>query len=89
MLNLKLVTFEGDNTQFLVNATTNEEAIAYANEANIHCGVIDNEDGCAYDLNNPKAEWYTIEDVDWDMLQEICKRDDYMFSTGRAVVYND
>jgi len=89
MLNLYLVTFEGDNTQFLVNAETEEQAIVYANEANIHCGVIDDEDGCPYDLNNPKPEWYTVEHVDWNLLQEILERDDYGFTTGRAVVYND
>lgn len=89
MLNLYLVTFIGDGTQFLTNAETEEQAITYANEANIHCGEIDDEDGCPYDLNNPKAEWYEVEYVDWDLLQEILSRDDYMFTTGRAVVYND
>ena len=87
--NLYLVTFTGDNTQFLVNAYDEEQAIAYANEANIHCGAIDDEYGCPYDLNNPKEEWYTLDLVNWDMLQEICSRDDYMFTTGRAVVFGD
>lgn len=89
MLNLYLVTFVGDNTQFLVNAETPEQAIAYANEANIHCGCIDDEDGCPYDFNNPREEWYTLDLVDWDMLQGICARDDYMFTTGRAIVFDD
>ena len=85
-MNLKLVTFEGDNTQFLVNAEHKNEAIAYANEANIQVGEMYDSD---YDLHNFKDEWYTVEDVDWNLLREIIRRDDYLFTTSNAVVFND
>ena len=81
MMNLKLVTFIPDGTQFLVDAEFNETAFEYALEANLECGDME-------DVDLREETNYDIEDVDLNLLAEICKRDNYRFTTGRAIVLN-
>lgn len=85
---LKLVTFLGDNTQFLVYVPEGEKqlAIQRANEANKELGNLD-DDG--YDLDNYEDDWYEVEDIDFELLRWIFKRNDYIFSTAHAIVFND
>ncbi len=85
MTNLKLVTWEGDLTQFLVDAETNMEAIQKAIEANLQIGDCDEE--IEADLHDLTA--YTVEDVDFSLLSEIFRRTDYIGTYGEAVVFND
>ena len=83
---LKLVTFNNDQEQFLVNAVGKETAIELAIEANKKIG----------DFNDP--EWnaemddksrYEVEDVDFDMLCEIIKRDDWLFKDTYVMAFRD
>ena len=83
---LKLVTFDGDLTQFLVEADNKLEAIKQAVEANLHLG---NEgfDSYIHDLT-----LYTVEDVDFDLLKELIKRQDWIMSKNNsfsAVIFTD
>ena len=87
MLNLKLVTFEGDDTQFLVNANTSTQAIELANRANLEIiGEMDDDD---YDLKHYKESWYTVEEVDWKLLLEIFNRTDCIGTTSYAIAFLD
>ena len=86
-MNLKLVTFDIDLTQFLVNAETTVEAIEKAHEANRLIGGID-----GYDMEGIRYQDYTVEDVDWDLLREILARKDCLGDVGDkgvAVCYAD
>ena len=88
MMNLKLVTWEGDLTQFLVDALDDDEAVNKAIEANKefdrYCG--ENETGQEiFDKST-----YDVEDVDFDLLCEIIERDDWFKGTFAGVkVFND
>ncbi len=84
MMNLKLVTWDGDLTQFLVEAETNLEAIKKAIEANLQLGDCEGSEASIHDLTT-----YTVEDVDFSLLSEIFKRTDYIGTYGEAVVFND
>lgn len=84
-MKLKLVTWDGDLTQFLVEADTNLEAIHKAIGANLQLGDCDEEiEEDVHDLTT-----YTVEDVDFGLLSEIFKRTDYIGTYGEAVVFND
>ena len=84
-IKLKLVTWDGDLTQFLVEADTNLEAIRKAVKANLQIGDCDEEiEEDIHDLTT-----YTVEDVDFSLLSEIFKRTDYIGTYGEAVVFND
>ena len=84
MMNLKMVTWEGDLTQFLVEANTNLEAIRKAVEANLQIGDCEEIEEDPHDLTT-----YTVEDVDFGLLSEIFRRTDYIGTYGEAVVFND
>lgn len=83
-MNLKMVTFIIDNTQFLVDADTTKEAIEFAIEANREIGEVDDDLGCIDKVDN-----YEVEDIDFESLRWIFRRDDYMFSTANAICFND
>ncbi len=83
-MNLKLVTWEGDLTQFLVEAETNLEAIKKAVEANLQIGDCEGFEENIHDLTT-----YTVEDVDFSLLSEIFARTDWIGTYGEAVVFND
>ena len=92
MLNLKLVTWEGDLTQFLVDVPTclladdaKKRAIEKAIGANLQlgdCGEEIVED--IYDFTT-----YTVEDVDFTLLAEIFERNDIIGLYNEAIVFND
>lgn len=85
-MKLKLVTWEGDLTQFLVEADTNAEAIKKAMESNLLIGEVDDE--IFDDVKDATA--YTVEDVDFDLLCEIIERNDWFKGKfGEAKVFND
>ena len=85
-IKLKMVTWEGDLTQFLVEAATNEEAIEKAIIANKefdkYCGS-----------DNPEIDdvtCYTVDNVSFDLLCEIIERNDWFKGKfGEAKVFND
>lgn len=85
MFNLKMVTYELDLTQFLVDAETDEEAIQKAIHAN-----------CSYEFDSEEDEKdakdkinYSVEDI-YDMrnLYYICRRTDIMgFDNNETIMY--
>ena len=76
-MNLKLVTWDGDLTQFLVEADTDEEAIKKVIEANfIFADPGDDDDGLVREDMQDKS-WYEVEDVDFNLLSEIFRRTDH------------
>lgn len=79
---LKLVTWEGDFTQFLVEASSDEEAINKAIKANLE--ITYDEDDFDY-INDFYT--YTIDDVDFDLLCEILNRTDKLGKLGEALVF--
>lgn len=84
MMSLKLVTWEGDLTQFLVEANTKLEAIRKAVEANLQLGDCEGSESSIHDLTT-----YSVEDVDFSLLGEIFKRTDCIGTYGEAIVFND
>lgn len=82
---LKMVTYDGDLTQFLVEARTDDEAIAKAIYANKE---IDRELGASDESVNDPA-YYEVDDVDFKLLCEIIEREDcYTGMFGEAKVFN-
>ncbi len=94
-MELKLITFELDDTQFLVNVTgidpadVNRKAIDEAIKANFEVGgLIDEEDYSGItkkDAANPQN--YSVEDVDWDLLRGIIQREDWGCLKNSDVMY--
>lgn len=85
-MNLKLVTWEGDLTQFLVEAETNDEAIRKATEANKEFDRFCGSDTSEID----DATSYTVDDVNFDLLCEIIERKDWFKGKFcEAKVFND
>lgn len=84
MMNLKLVTWDGDLTQFLVEADTKLEAIKKAVEANLMIGDCDGAEEDIHDLTT-----YSVEDVDFILLSEMFRRTDLLGIYGEAIVFND
>ncbi len=85
MMTLKLVTWEDDLTQFLVEADTNLEAIRKAVEANLQLGDYDEEiEEDIHDLTT-----YTVEDVDFALLSEIFKRTDCLGTYGATIAFSN
>lgn len=82
-MNLKLVTWECDLTQFLVDAGDNASAIKKAIAANKEIDVT------FHDKDMDEHSTYTVEDVDFNLLNEIICRNDYNGIYGEAIVYND
>lgn len=85
-MDLKLVTFNGDQEQFLVNATRNQTAIELAINANKEIGNFD------YPEWNAEMEDYSryeVEDVDFNLLCEIIKRDDWLFNDTYVMAFTN
>ena len=83
-MSLKLITWEGDLTQFLVEADTDVKAIRKALEANLMLGDCDGAESEMHDLTS-----YTVEDVDFNLLAEILMRTDCLGRYAEALVFND
>lgn len=89
MSKLYFITWEGDLTQFLAEGETKEEAVKYAIEANKEIGPIwdhDAEEDNYKDIED--ASSYEVEDVDFELLRNLAKRTDYMFSMEHVICYN-
>lgn len=85
-MNLKLITFNGDQEQFLVNAMGNETAIELAIEANKKIGNFDEPE---WNAEMEDKSRYEVEDVDFNMLCEIIKRDDWLFADTYVMAFRD
>lgn len=94
-MKLKLVTWEGDLTQFLVDAEDNIEAIEIAKNAN---RAIDrnykydpeDEDDASHLRNVEDSSCYEVEDVDnLNMLESLMFRPDCGGMYGGAIVFWD
>lgn len=86
-MNLKLVTWKGDLTQFIVNAPTETDAIQQAILANFDYAEFDDDEWAIEDMKNEKT--YTCEEVNLHMLSEILKRDDFIRFIDGVIVLND
>ena len=88
-MNLKMVTYELDDTQFLVDAETNEEAIQKAIHANCNTHLLDEFDSEedereAKDKNNYKVESITT----MEKLYFICHFNDPIgLDNNETIVY--
>lgn len=85
-MDLKLVTFNGDQEQFLVNATRNQTAIELAIEANKKIGNFDEPE---WNTEMEDYSRYEVEDVDFNLLCEIIKRDDWLFNDTYVMAFRD
>lgn len=83
---LKLVTFNKDQEQFLVNAIGNNTAIQLAIDANKKIGSFDNPE---WDAEVENESLYTVEDVDFGMLCEIIKRNDWLFNDCYVMAFRN
>ena len=93
-MTLKLVTYEGDMTQFLVNAEYNVDAIKIAHEANIYasekcCGDKDGANTLRGFADDDFKKMYTVDPVSFSLLTEIVQRNDLWFVTDTAIVYSE
>ena len=87
-MTLKMVTWEGDFTQFLVNADTDSEAIAKSIKANFkYCSPGDDDEN-EVEKNMRDPTTYSVEDVNFDLLCEIFERTDICGKYEDAVVFN-
>lgn len=86
-MTLKMVTWDGDLTQFLVEAETIEEAISKAIYANKE---FDRFYEPSYNPDVIDPTLYTVDDVDFNLLCEIIERNDWFKGRfGEAKVFND
>lgn len=90
-MNLKLVTFDLDYTQFLVNEENGINVINLAIEANRSdvCGPL--SESSDYGLTKEEVEDianYTVEEVDMEMLAAVCLRDDYIGCVNEVIIFN-
>lgn len=87
-LNLKMVTYEGDLTQFLVDSTSNDEAIRLAIQANKSDILGAYEEEFLEDMEDPT--FYTVDDIDdINILGEIVRRDDYIGNYNGTLIFRD
>ena len=88
MMNLFIVTYDLDYTQFLVDAKNESEAIDLAIEQNINeafLGKWDNEEDAIamHDHTN-----YTVEPInDFDLICNLIKRDDWLGYTPNVMIF--
>jgi len=98
-MNLVLVTFDIDDTQFLVDANTynldcshecvKKEAIEIAIETNEKLGGFSDAGDGMLTVEDVRDESnYSVESVDLKMLAELIKRDDLYGKVGRAIVFS-
>lgn len=98
-MNLVLVTFNIDDTQFLVDANTynldcshecvKKEAIEIAIETNEELGGFSYDGDGMLTIEEARDESnYSVESVDFKMLAELIKRDDCNGKVGRAIVFS-
>ena len=83
-MELKLVTFETDLTQFLVETNDYAEAIQLAMDANREYGNTTEIMDEVEDASN-----YSVEDINFDLLSEMFLREDCSGRCAGAIVFND
>ena len=72
-MNLKMVTYKLNDTQFLVDAKTNEEAIQKAIHANCNTHLLDEFDSEEDERDAKNSNNYTVEPInDMKSLYPIC-----------------
>lgn len=89
-MNLKMVTYELDDTQFLVDAETDEEAIQKAIHANCNTHLLDEFDSEEDEREAKDDSNYTVECIDsMKSLYFICHfRDDIVgLDNDETIVY--
>lgn len=88
-MNLLLVTFLYDYSEFLVDAQTDDEAIKYAMEAN-KSGVLGRVEDSEYEMgiNDPTNYYVNFIVNDMNMLNEIIRRDDYAGIYNGVIIFN-
>lgn len=82
-MNLKMVTWDGDLTQFLVDAETRLEAIKKAVKANLRLEIDEEFEVDIHDLTT-----YSVYDLDFELLAEIFTRKDCNGMIEEAIVFN-
>jgi len=87
-LNLKMVTYYGDLTQFIVDAKNYDEAIQKAIEANKSNLMGPYDEEFLEDMEDPAN--YSIDVViDMDLLGEIMRRNDYIGNYNGTLIFRD
>lgn len=80
-LQLYLITLKDYGVQFLVNQNSEEAALQSAIRENIRLGNIEN-------VNLSDTSLYEIESVDFSMLAELIRRDDFLYVKDDTVVFD-
>lgn len=89
-MTLYLITYDLDNTQFLVNADNGREAIDLAIEQNLSEKFLGNYDDESDAIEMKKIANYTIEFIDdFESLCEIIKREDWLGNTPNVMIFRD
>ena len=88
-MNLWIVTFELDLTQFVVDSKTSDDAIKKAISVNKseYLGKWDEDEISKDDMED--HENYSCEKIDMDLLGEIMKRNDYIGNCSGVLIFND
>lgn len=89
MMNLYLITYDLDYSQFLVNANNTSEALDLAVEQNlseVFLGSYGDDESNELEIKNKTN--YTIESVnDFEFLCEIIKREDWLGCTSNVMIF--
>lgn len=89
-MTLYLITYDLDNTQFLVNADNGREAIDLAIEQNLSEKFLGSYDDESDAIEMKKIINYTIEFIDdFELLCEIIKRNDWLGNTPNVMIFRD
>lgn len=88
-MNLWLITFELDLTQFIVDAESRDKAIEKSIEVNKseYLGKWDEEILSKDDMES--HENYSSEKISMDLLGEIMERNDYVGNCRGVLIFND
>ncbi len=90
MMNLYLITYDLDLTQFLVNANNSSEALDLAVEQNLSETFLGSYGDESEELEIRKITNYTIEPVnDFEFLCGIIKREDWLGCTSNVMIFRD
>ena len=89
-MTLYLITYDLDNTQFLVNANDGRDAVELAIEQNLSEKFLGKYDDESDAIEIKKIMNYTIEFVDdFELLCEIIKRNDWIGCTPNVMIFRD
>lgn len=89
-MTLYLITYDLDNTQFLVNANDGRDAIELAIEQNLSEKFLGSYDDESDAIEMKKIINYTIEFIsDFESLCEIIKREDWLGNTSNVMIFRD